>query len=137
MPRLRAGHASEPITLAWAQTPPYPIPFKRETALARELYTARLARKDCISEVAQRYHFEFVVEGVDSFPFAPGQFVSVVTEGPNGKQQTRACLIASAPRRNYFDLCVNRIEEGFFSNHLADPPDLPVGATIQIHGPRG
>ena len=36
-----------------------------------------------------------------------------------------------------FELCVNRVENGFFSNHLADLPDLPVGATIQIHGPHG
>ena len=26
---------------------------------------------------------------------------------------------------------------GFFSNHLADLPDLPPGATIEIHGPHG
>ncbi len=109
----------------------------REAALAHELYTARLARKDCISEVAQCYHFEFVVEGRDSFPFAPGQFVSAVAEDENGKQQTRAYSIASAPRGNCFELCVNRVEEGFFSNHLADLPDLPIGATIQIHGPHG
>ena len=38
---------------------------------------------------------------------------------------------------NRFELCVNRVENGFFSNHLADLPDLPVGATIQIHGPHG
>ena len=29
------------------------------------------------------------------------------------------------------------MENGFFSNHLADLPDLPVGSTIQIHGPHG
>jgi NAD(P)H-flavin reductase len=32
---------------------------------------------------------------------------------------------------------VNRVEEGFFSNHLADLPDLPIGGTIQVHGPHG
>jgi ferredoxin-NADP reductase len=105
--------------------------------LARELYTARLVHKVCISEVAQCYHFEFVVEGMESFPFAPGQFVSAVALDSKGKQQTRAYSIASAPSGNRFELCVNRVEEGFFSNHLADLPDLPVGATIQIHGPHG
>ncbi len=55
----------------------------------------------------------------------------------NGKQQTRAYSIASAARGNKFELCVNRVENGFFSNHLADLPDLPVGGTIQIHGPHG
>jgi ferredoxin-NADP reductase len=105
--------------------------------LARELYTARLARKDCISEVAQCYHFEFVIDGVENFPYAPGQFVSAVAPDQNGKMQTRAYSIASAANANRFELCVNRVEEGFFSNHLADLPDLPVGATIQVHGPHG
>jgi ferredoxin-NADP reductase len=105
--------------------------------LVRELFTARLARKECISEVAQCYHFEFVIDQMENFPYAPGQFVSAVATDPNGKQQTRAYSIASAPKDNRFDLCVNRVEEGFFSNHLADLPDLPVGSTIQIHGPHG
>jgi len=32
---------------------------------------------------------------------------------------------------NQFELCVNRVENGFFSNHLADLPDLPVGSAIR------
>ena len=105
--------------------------------MARELYTARLARKECISEVAQCYHFEFAIDTMENFPYAPGQFVSAVAEDENGKMQTRAYSIASAAKGNRFELCVNRVEEGFFSNHLADLPDLPVGSTIQIHGPHG
>lgn len=105
--------------------------------MARELYTARLARKDCISETAQCFHFEFAVEGLESFPYKPGQFVSAVAHDENGKQQTRAYSIASAARGNRFDLCVNRVENGFFSNYLADLPDLPVGGTVQVHGPHG
>ena len=72
-----------------------------------------------------------------SFPYQPGQFVSAVAKDENGKQQTRAYSIASASVANRFELCVNRVENGFFSNHLADLPDLPVGATIQMHGPHG
>jgi len=105
--------------------------------LARELLTARLERKDCISEVAQCYHFLFQVEGVEDFHYKPGQFVSAVAPDGSGKQQTRAYSIASAATANRFELCVNRVENGFFSNHLADLPDLPVGATIQLHGPHG
>ena len=105
--------------------------------MARELYTARLERKDCISESAQCYHFEFVLDELESFPFAPGQFISGVAEDENGKQQTRAYSLASAACGNHFELCVNRVEEGFFSNHLADLPDLPIGGTIKIHGPHG
>ncbi|MGA2571959.1 MAG: FAD-dependent oxidoreductase [Terracidiphilus sp.] len=105
--------------------------------MARELQTARLARKDCISEVAQCYHFLFEVEGLDIYHYLPGQFVSAVAPDADGKLQTRAYSIASAARGNQFELCVNRVEDGFFSNHLADLPDLPVGATIQMHGPHG
>lgn len=102
--------------------------------MARELSTARLERKICISEVAQCYHFDFVLDGMESFPFTAGQFISTVATDPNGKQQTRAYSISSAARANHFDLCVNRVENGFFSNHLCD---LPEGATVQAHGPHG
>jgi ferredoxin-NADP reductase len=105
--------------------------------LARELLTARLVRKDCISEVAQCYHFVFEIEGMDSFPYQPGQFISAVAADDNSKTQTRAYSIASAAAANRFELCVNRVENGFFSNHLADLPDLPVGGTIKVHGPHG
>jgi ferredoxin-NADP reductase len=105
--------------------------------LARETVTARLEQKICISEAAQCYHFDFVVEGAERFDFIPGQFISAVAPDGNGKQQTRAYSIASAPRANHFDLCVNRVENGFFSNHLADLTDLDPGGTIQIHGPHG
>lgn len=79
----------------------------------------------------------FEIEGLESFHFLSGQFVSAVAADENGKQQTRAYSIASAASGNHFELCVNRVENGFFSNHLADLPDLPVGATIQLHGPHG
>lgn len=102
--------------------------------MARELFTARLERKICISEVAQCYHFDFVLDGMESFPFTAGQFISAVANDPNGKQQTRAYSISSAARSNHFDLCVNRVENGFFSNYLCD---LPEGATIGVHGPHG
>ena len=105
--------------------------------LAREIYTARLERKECISESSQCYHFGFVLDELESFHFSPGQFVSGVAEDANGKQQTRAYSLASAENGKRFDLCVNRVENGFFSNHLADLPDLPIGGTIQIHGPHG
>jgi ferredoxin-NADP reductase len=105
--------------------------------LARELHTARLLQKTCISESAQCYHFDFVLENLECFPFAAGQFISAVAPDPNGKLQTRAYSIASAANQNHFELCVNRVPQGFFSNHLADLTDLPPSGTIQIHGPHG
>jgi ferredoxin-NADP reductase len=106
-------------------------------ALERKLYSARLDRKVCISEPAQCFHFDFVIDELESFPFSAGQFVSTVAPDANGKQQTRAYSIASASRDNRFDLCVNRVEGGFFSNHLADLTDLQPGGTVKIHGPHG
>jgi len=105
--------------------------------LARETRTAQLLSKTCISESAQCFHLVFEIEGIESFDFEPGQFISTVATDGNGKSQTRAYSIASAANGNRFDLCVNRVEGGFFSNHLADLVDLPTGGTVQVHGPYG
>jgi ferredoxin-NADP reductase len=102
--------------------------------LARQLYTAHLDRKLLISERAQCFHLEFSVPELGSFEFIPGQFVSTVAADNNGKQQTRAYSIASAPHGNTFSLCVNRVEGGFFSNLLCD---LEPGSQVQFHGPHG
>ena len=105
--------------------------------LERELLTARLVHKECLSEAAQTYHFEFVIEGDQSFPFEPGQFISTVARDAAGKEQIRAYSLASAPSGNRFDLCLNRVAGGFFSNLLVDLPDLPVHGAIQFFGPNG
>lgn len=102
--------------------------------MARQLLTARLERKLCLSESAQCFHLEFVIDELDEFPFNPGQFISAVAEDGNGKLQTRAYSLASNANRNRFDLCVNRVEGGFFSNMLCD---LEPGQTVQVHGPHG
>ena len=103
--------------------------------MARQLLTARLERKLLLSEPAQCFHLEFSVVDAERFDFAPGQFVSMVADDAlSGKQQTRAYSIASAPEENTFDLCVNRVEGGFFSNLLCD---LEPGSTVQFHGPHG
>jgi ferredoxin-NADP reductase len=108
--------------------------FKREPHLQRPIFAARLVQKACISESAQCYHLEFVLDEMDSFDFAAGQFLSTIAVDSRGKTQTRAYSIASAASGNKFDLCVNRVEGGFFSNYLVD---LPVGESVQVHGPHG
>lgn len=105
--------------------------------MERSLYRARLERKVCISESAQCFHLEFVVDELESFPYAPGQFLSTVAVDSRGKEQTRAYSMASAPRGNRIELCVNRVEGGFFSNYLADLTDLVPGETVQFYGPNG
>lgn len=100
----------------------------------RQLFTARLQQKLLLSEPAQCYHLEFSIDELSHFDFVPGQFISCVAVDDRGKSQTRAYSIASSPRANQFDLCVNRVERGFFSNLLCD---LEPDQTVQFHGPHG
>ena len=102
--------------------------------MARQLFTARLQRRLLLSESAQCFHLEFSIDELENFEFSAGQFVSTVATDADGKTQTRAYSIASAPRANQFDICVNRVESGFFSNLLCD---LELGQTVQFHGPHG
>ena len=99
----------------------------------RQLLSARLSRAIWLSD--QTRHLEFVVEDVDPFPFVPGQFVSIQQPKSDGKVHTRAYSLASEPRPEpAFDLCLNRVENGFLSNWLCD---LEEGSRIQFHGPHG
>ncbi len=91
-------------------------------------------KKVLLSEREQCYHLEFRVLEVERFEFEPGQFISLVGVDGNGKQQRRAYTIASAPRRGGFDLCVNRVAGGFFSNLLCD---LEAGEEVEFDGPHG
>jgi len=101
--------------------------------MAQPLHTALLRRSTALS--LQTRHLEFVVPGLERFQFTPGQFVSVVAEKPDGRELTRAYSIASPPRGdNTFDLCLNRVQDGFMSNLLCD---LAEGAEVRWHGPHG
>ncbi len=102
--------------------------------MPRPTFTARLLQKACISESAQCFHLEFQLDELESFDFEAGQFISAVAPDKSGKMQTRAYSIASAASGNRFDLCVNRVEGGFFSNYLCD---LPKDGSVQVHGPHG
>lgn len=51
-----------------------------------------------------------------------------------GKSITRAYSIASAPRNNEIDICLNRVQDGYFSNFLCD---MKEGQTVSLHGPHG
>jgi ferredoxin-NADP reductase len=93
--------------------------------------TARLLR--CVALSEQTKHLEFEVEGVARFDFLPGQFISLVADH-NGREITRAYSLASAPRGHRFDLCLNRVPGGFFSNYLCD---LKEGGAIRFQGPLG
>jgi ferredoxin-NADP reductase len=101
--------------------------------MEQNLLTARLTRSVILSEKTK--HLEFEVKELPSFDFVAGQFVSVREPRGENKFITRAYSIASAPRgNNTFDLCLNRVDEGFMSNFLCS---LEVGQTAHFHGPHG
>jgi ferredoxin-NADP reductase len=96
------------------------------------IHQARLTKSVELSD--QTKHLEFEIPAMQEFPFKPGQFVSITAPRADGKLITRAYSVASAPRANCFDVCLNRVEEGFMSNHLCD---LEPGTVVDFHGPHG
>ena len=95
-------------------------------------YRARLARVETLTDTTK--HFEFEVLGPKPFSFTAGQFLSLYLQRDGG-EDNRAYSIASAPRdANRFDLCLNRVPGGFFSNYLCD---LTTGTTVEFEGPFG
>jgi ferredoxin-NADP reductase len=99
----------------------------------RPLLHATLKRS--ISLSSQTRHLEFEAEGIERFDFIAGQFISIVVPNEQGKLVTRAYSLASPPRGGRsFDLCLNRVQDGFMSNYLCD---LQPGALIPWHGPHG
>lgn len=95
-------------------------------------YRAKLAR--VVELTAATKHFEWEIVAGGSFEFTAGQFISL-TLAREGQEHTRAYSIASPPRPDgRFDLCLNRVPGGLFSNYLCD---LACGAAIEFTGPHG
>ena len=100
--------------------------------MARQLFTATLARSMELSD--QTKHLEFAAQELRTFEFIAGQFVSM-TAPKEGREITRAYSIASPPREDStFDICLNRVPGGFFSNFLCD---MKEGDQVKFHGPHG
>jgi ferredoxin-NADP reductase len=96
-------------------------------------FDGRVLRSVSLSEFTK--HIELEVNGVSRFGFVPGQWLSVKATTPDGEEITRAYSIASAPSENgHFAFCLNRVQDGFMSNHLCS---LNEGATIAFQGPFG
>ncbi len=100
--------------------------------MARPIYTAKLTRARWLSD--QTRHFEWEVQELDKFQFLAGQFVSMLEQKDDGKNVTRAYSLASCARGREFDLCLNRVPHGYFSNFLCD---LKEGSDVKFHGPHG
>lgn len=77
--------------------------------------------------------FVFDVPEVRTLNFQPGQFVSFRGEF-DGRPVTRAYSIASTPRENRFELCLNRVREGIFSPWLFE---MQPGQSVTMNGPLG
>jgi ferredoxin-NADP reductase len=101
--------------------------------IERPLHAARLVRQEWLSRASETKHLVFAVDELKSFDFSAGQFISLVAP-KDGKTITRAYSLASAPRSNEFDLCLNRVQDGFFSNLLCD---MKEGEAVHFHGPHG
>jgi ferredoxin-NADP reductase len=100
--------------------------------MARQTFTATLARSTDLSD--QTKHLEFHARELPQFDFIAGQFVSMMAP-KEGREITRAYSIASPPRSDpSFDICLNRVPGGFFSNFLCD---MKEGETVNFHGPHG
>ena len=96
------------------------------------ILTARLRQAVALSSGTR--HLQFEVEDLPRFDFHAGQFVSIRAMH-DGREITRAYSIASPPRNDRtFDLCLNRVPDGFFSNFLCD---LEEGEAVRFHGPHG
>jgi ferredoxin-NADP reductase len=98
-----------------------------------QTYMARLARSRALSDFTR--HLEFEIPSIPRFGFVAGQWLSLKTNKPDGEEITRAYSIASAPTEtNKFALCLNRVQDGFMSNHLCD---MKEGDEISCQGPFG
>jgi ferredoxin-NADP reductase len=98
-----------------------------------QTFTARLTRSVPLSE--QTRHLEFELQGVTHFGFVAGQWLSFITNKPDGEEITRAYSIASPPSDdNRFALCLNRVQDGFMSNFLCD---MREGEQLSAQGPFG
>lgn len=95
-------------------------------------FRATLRRVRSLTETTR--HLEWEVTAGGRFDFLAGQFVSMTLER-DADEHTRAYSIASAPRPDArFDICLNRVPGGLFSNYLCD---LGPGAAIDFTGPHG
>src|SRR4051812_4376840 len=80
-------------------------------------------------------NLEFEVRIAPRFAFVPGQWLSLKATTPEGEEITRAYSIASPPSEDgRFAFCLNRVVEGFMSNHLCD---MKQGSEITFQGPFG
>ncbi len=98
-----------------------------------QTYTARLVGSIALSE--QTKHLEFEMQATSRFGFVAGQWLSFKHNKTDGEEITRAYSIASPPGDDdRFALCLNRVNDGYMSNHLCD---MQPGDELRCQGPFG
>src|SRR3984885_9481885 len=98
-----------------------------------QTFAARLIFSDRLSEYTK--HLEFEVLGEKPFTFVAGQWLSFRQSKPDGEEIPRAYSICSPPSSdNLFQLCLNRVQDGFMSNFLCD---MNEGNELSCQGPFG
>ncbi|MBV9573702.1 MAG: FAD-dependent oxidoreductase [Acidobacteriales bacterium] len=96
-------------------------------------FSARLVNAKQLSLPTR--HLQFEIEGKERFGFIPGQWLSFKASESSGEEITRAYSIASPPAHDArFELCLNRVQDGFMSNFLCD---MKAGGVVQCQGPFG
>jgi ferredoxin-NADP reductase len=98
-----------------------------------QTFSARLVRSLALSPYTK--HLEFEVKDTPRLGFVAGQWLSVKGSTSDGEEITRAYSIASPPLENgRFAFCLNRVQDGYMSNHLCDMKD---DEEITFQGPFG
>lgn len=103
--------------------------------MATTWYDSKVIRIEDESPTTKRFWLE--VEGVDSFNFKAGQFVTMdLPIGERRRQRWRSYSIANAPDgSNVIELCIVHLEGGAASEYFFD--DVKVGTNIKFKGPDG
>jgi len=95
--------------------------------------SARLVRSTPLSDYTK--HLEFETGNMGHFGFVAGQWLSVRANMPDGEEIIRAYSIASPPSDSgKFAFCLNRVQDGFMSNHLCN---MEEGQEVTFQGPFG
>ncbi len=92
---------------------------------------------DIIEETPFVKRFFFQIEGVDSFDFKPGQFVTFdLPIGEKRLERWRSYSIASAPNgTNIFELCIVLKYDGKGTNYYFN--EVKIGTVLTFKGPDG
>lgn len=103
--------------------------------MATTWYNSSVIRIEDESPTTKRFWLE--IEGVDSFDFKAGQFVTMdLPIGERRRQRWRSYSIANAPDgSNVLEFCIVRLEGGAATDYFFEK--VEIGTSIKFKGPDG